>query len=501
MALNENNTTSPEIEELLGSAEKQREMEEEIRKENEQSSSGFSSAIGFLVAVPVGIYGYINSPDRYSEERLEKEAQKKAAAEVKKSAKSAKRNFTTDERTALREKTLTEFYADYVKWHRKRADKLAKASSNQYFLTAIENANIDAQNRKEAIEKPKREIQSKGVITTPPITDENLRGIPGEQTFLEKPSLTKQSFTRAAPTSTPITPKFADKTTPKIPGNRRGLPHMPKPKLPSIPNPIQNIRTLAMFFNPTNIIIFSLIGIFIAVFFIVFTFGMGGGGAGGASGGSVGGGQQPEPAPGNPPPTNGGNSPLAWAKLINAALEHPYDKYNRMETKFTNNGYTARRKKGIYEDHLKTPAVKSNAYWCTYLTGDAYKLAGYKAPYASGVDALVNAWAGTRGSVTYSLIKNNDLHGIQPGDAVFWGSVLNNPHWGDWAHTDIISEVNINPSNGNGYFKTIDANLDNALGNKITVIHWGLPPVDKRKIQFWAKGLEWAWFGLARTNL
>jgi lysophospholipase L1-like esterase len=78
-----------------------------------------------------------------------------------------------------------------------------------------------------------------------------------------------------------------------MPGSRRNpLSKLPRPGLPGgLPNPVQAVRNLAFFLNPTNIIILSLIGIFISVFFIVLLFGGGGGGGGS----TVGGGAPPVP--------------------------------------------------------------------------------------------------------------------------------------------------------------------------------------------------------------
>lgn len=317
MALDESNTNNPELEELLESAAEQRELEEEIRKENEQSGSRFGSAIGLLIAVPVGIYSYINGPDRYSAERLEKEAQKKATKEVKKIIKSSKKNFTEDEREVLHEKAKREYYDNYATYHEKRARKLAQdPKTNNPFLKralsykdardTIAKATAEAQKDKprqfspitgkesfyndaratiaKANEKAQKD-KSAQFSTLPPREE-----TPSGSSNMRTPSVSRPSMPRGG--TKPTTPSVPGKAAPKITGNKRGLPHLPKPGLPGIPNPIQNIRTLAMFFNPTNIIIFSLIGIFIAVFFIVFTVGGGGGGGGTAGGG---GGQQPAP--------------------------------------------------------------------------------------------------------------------------------------------------------------------------------------------------------------
>jgi hypothetical protein len=284
---------NPDAEQILESEANQQETAENSTIKNKQPGTTLGSAFGLIVAIPVGIYSYVNSPSRYSAEKLEKKAQEYTEKEIKKATKKAKRNLTEEERTVLYDKAQMDFHENYVRdpRSRDRASQLAKnpKNKNNYLLAAIENEN----NRKSIVGATKNKIQSKINIPTPiiPAGNENIQK--DLTTFAGKaPSEKVPIGGPTAPSVSPVTragaPSVPGRTTPRIPGNKRGVP---KPGLPGgLPNPVQAMRTF--FLSPTNIVILSLGMIFVSVFLIVFIYGGGGGGGGGVGGGQPGQGGQ-----------------------------------------------------------------------------------------------------------------------------------------------------------------------------------------------------------------
>lgn len=272
---------------------------------------------------------------------------------------------------------------------------------------------------------------------------------------------------------------------PNIPGMPKGgniLSRLPRPGLgKALQNPMQLTRTLA-FLSPTNIAIASVFMVIITAFFIVLIFGEGGGG--GVGGGGVAQGQPPAAGPPNPPPEAQNNSIIYWAQTLSNAVEAatpcPGPIYNRMQTSFRNNGYSSRKAPGSCDGY-------GGSYYCTYLVGDAYHLAGANAPTGSTVASLVNNWTGAG----FSLVKTNNMRNIAPGDAVFWTTAqfppaVNNAYF---KHTDLVYSVSINPTTGNGSMQTIDTNA-NVKIVKYNVINWAVQSV-------WI-GDSYPWFGLYR---
>jgi lysophospholipase L1-like esterase len=220
--LDENNTNNTEPEQLLESdATAPQETTEENVKKDEGSSSRFGSAIGLFMAVPVGIYSYINSPSRYSAEKLEKTAYQYASKQVN-AAKKSKRELTPEEHTTIYDKALLEYYGKFARGYRNRADQLAQGSSNKYLLAAIENEN----NRKEAPIATKNKAQSKASIPTliVPVGSENVKK--DLSAFAEKFPSAKLPFggvvtPRADSASGPSIPS-APNNTPARQNQRRG---------------------------------------------------------------------------------------------------------------------------------------------------------------------------------------------------------------------------------------------------------------------------------------
>ena len=295
MALDENNLNNLGLDQPLGPNVAQPEAEGEIIRKSEKSGGGIGSLLGLLIVIPSEVYSYVNSPSRYSAEKLEKKADQHAKKQVRaaeKLAKKAKKTLTEQERASLYNNAQVTYHGDFVRGYRKRADYLARGSSNKYLLAAIEDEN----NRKNQVVVTKNKVQSKTSIPTltVPVGSESIqKDLSG---FAEKIPSTKlptggQSILKANLSLKPGTPNFPDKSTPKIPGRKRTMPHLSKPGLP---NPMQQLANFLSPFNPTKIIIISLGGIFLATFLIVFLLGASGGGGGGATGG---GGGNPPVAP------------------------------------------------------------------------------------------------------------------------------------------------------------------------------------------------------------
>jgi hypothetical protein len=444
-----------------------------------------------LTSLAVGpgiLYSFLNDPSRYSAEKLEKKADKYAKNEVKtaeKTAKKAKKTFTEDDRTIAYEKGQRDYHEKYVRDYRKRADVLAEdpKNKNKYLLEAIENAN----NRKEVLEKKGLVAQEKVIEPTTPTPNESLRK--DSASFTEKvPSQKITTFGPTPPSTNPIpnpnAPGIHGRTAPKIPGNKKDiLSHLPRPSLgKALPNPLQLTKVLS-FLNPTNMAIASVFVVILAVFFIVLIFGEGGGG--GVGGGGTAQGQPPTTGSPSPPSEAQSNSILYWAKTISDVLELatpcPGPIYNRMQTSFRNNGYTSRKEPGSCDGY-------GGSYFCTYLVGDSYQLAGINAPTGSTVASLVKNWTGAG----FSLVKENNMRNIAPGDAVFWATAQSPRAVSStyFKHTDIVYAVNINPTTGNGYMQTIDANANIKIV-KYNVINWVIQGV-------WLHGANYPWFGLYR---
>ncbi len=527
MTLDGNNLNNPELDQPLEQVTVPSETEEDIKK-GEKSGAGIGSVLGLLFAVPFGIYSYINSPGRYSAEKLEKKADEHAKKQVRnaeKIAKKTKKTLSEEEHVTLYNNAQAEFHDNFVQGYRKRADQLAKNpnNTNKYLNEAIARADTrtnieeyvrDYQKRadqlaKRPANKSTGEFLIKNLTPAAPTAETPSVRVPSDGTNI--PSIPS--------VSSPSAPGIPGKTAPKIPGNKRGLPHIPRPGLP---NPMQQLTNLLSPFNPTKIIMISLGGVFLATFLIVFLAGGGGGGGGVAAGaqpppqtcGSAGGSCKAscdtnetenttascslssDPSlnkccvPSQPTSTN----VTSWAKQISDALTNTCVGgviYNSLQTAITNGTYTI-------------PAVPypggcngtvTGTYFCTLLVRDAYKLAGLPGPTSSTVCYEIRQWNALPG---YTVQTSNDVRNVKPGDAVFWfDSQINNYNTNiclgapDVAeHTDIVYTLTITDStNGLGTMQTLDANASLKIAN-YTIRNWHV-----------VMGSPWTfggiWFGLA----
>lgn len=430
---------------LLGQCLPARQVPPTAATENKGANVGGLGALSGLVIAPVALALASNSENLWSAERLEKEAKKYAERVTKTTKGGNKVTQAGNVYSSTYTKAQQGYYDQYVKNHRRAAERIAAKSPNNYLLSSLARDDLRRQST----------------------FGYRLRASVGQ---------------RIRGGSIPA-------GTLPVPGARmpRISSRLPKNPLLSTVKDLENLLQPNRLSRLLPVLIPILVILLLLIVTIVL---MGGGGIPIDLGGG-----------GNQPPIDKQSQDVIyWAKQINQTLTSLsgclingklYPFYNVQQQQIANaTGLRARIMPG-------TLCGKGyGTYFCTYLVSDSYRLAGYRNyPTGSNVYKQINEWAKIS---EYTLVTANDVRNLRPGDVVFW---LNtqitslselNAHCESCIaeHVDLVYSITItDPVNGLGKMQTIDANAPVKI-ETYTIKGWQIVSIP------WI-GFHGVWFGLA----